>query len=183
MTLTEPSLVSLALTHGATRAAIVNVSDVQFSDTFRDLCKMNSCGNFEKNWKCPPAVGEYEELKNQVLSFNKGLVIQTVYHLEDSFDFEGMVKAKAIHEKVFRSVWNQVRNENLLGPILPLNAGICSFCEKCTYPDEECRYPEEALSSVEAYGIDVTALVTACGIPYNNGQASVSWVGAIFFND
>ena len=179
----DSELVKLALDCGATRAAVVKVSDVQFSDTFRDLCRMNSCGNFKKNWKCPPAVGEYEELKNQVLSFNKGLVIQTVYHLEDSFDFEGMVKAKAIHEEKFRAILGQIRSEKLLDPILPLNAGICSYCEKCTFPDEECRYPEEALASVEAYGIDVTALVTACGIPYNNGPASVSWVGTIFFND
>lgn len=179
----ESLLISLALSHGATRAAIVNVPDIRFSDTFRDLCKMNSCGNFSTNWKCPPAVGEYEELKNQVLHYKKGLVIQTVYHLEDSFDFEGMVKAKGIHEQVFRSVWNRIRAENILSQYLPLNAGICTFCEKCTYPDEECRFPEEALASVEAYGIDVTALVTACGIPYNNGQASVSWVGAFFFND
>ncbi len=181
--LPESQLTSLALALGATRAAIVNVSDVQFSDTFRDLCKMNSCGNFEKNWKCPPAVGEYEELKNQVLAFKKGLVIQTVYQLEDSFDFDGMVKAKAIHEEVLRALWNRIRSENILGPFLPLSAGICSYCEKCTCPDEECRYPEEALASVEAYGIDVTALVTACGIPYNNGPASVSWVGAFFYND
>lgn len=41
---TSNPLTSLALQLGATRAAIVKVSDIQFSESFRDLCEMNSCG-------------------------------------------------------------------------------------------------------------------------------------------
>ena len=177
----ERELIGMALDLGATRAGIIPVSDVSFSDTFRDLCVMNSCGKFGTNWMCPPAVGEYEDLKAQVLKFEKGLVIQTVYQMEDSFDFEGMMKARDIHEAVFRNLLKTIRSQKLLDPILPLNAGVCSFCEQCTYPDRDCLYPDEALASVEAYGIDVTALVTACGMPYNNGVASVSYVGAVFY--
>lgn len=171
----------MALSNGATRAGIVNVTDVQFAESFRDMCVMNSCGKFGTNWMCPPAVGEFAELRDQVLKFSKGLVVQTVYQMEDSFDFEGMMRASDIHEKVFRDVLNQIRRDKLLDPFLPLNAGICKFCEHCTYPDRDCLYPEEAVASLEAYGIDVNALVTACGIPYNNGVASVSYVGAVFF--
>jgi predicted metal-binding protein len=177
----EIQLTALALEHGATRSAIIRVPDIQFSESFRDLCEMNSCGKYKTNWMCPPAVGAFEDLKNRVLKFNKGLVIQTVYQMEDSFDFEGMMNAKDIHEKVFRNLVRQIKEEKLLDPIMPLNAGVCSWCENCTYPDRDCIYPEEALPSIEAYGIDVTALVTACGIPYNNGQASVSYVGMILF--
>lgn len=178
---TTSSLTSIALQLGATRAAIVDVSDIQFSESFRDLCEMNSCGKFKTSWMCPPAVGEYGDLKKQVLQFDQGLVIQTVYQLEDSFDFEGMMNAAAIHEKVFREILNHIRTENLLDSMLALNAGVCKYCENCTYPDKDCLYPDEALASIEAYGIDVTALVTACGIPYNNGVASVSYVGMVLF--
>jgi predicted metal-binding protein len=174
-------LTMLALELGATRAAIVCVSDIQFSESFRQLCEMNSCGKYKTNWMCPPAVGEYEDLKNQVLEFDKGLVIQTVYQMEDSFDYEGMMNAIVIHEKVFREILYHIQTENLLDPILPLNAGFCKFCENCTYPDRGCLYPDNALASLEAFGIDVTALVTACGIPYNNGVASVSYVGMVLF--
>jgi predicted metal-binding protein len=174
-------LVELALRFGATRSAIVDVADIQFSESFRELCQMNSCGKFATNWKCPPAVGPFEGLKAEVLRFRKGLVVQTVYQLEDSFDFEGMMKAQDIHEKVFRDLWNHIRSNKLLDPVLALNAGVCRFCEHCTYPDRDCVYPDEALASVEAYGIDVTALVTAVGIPYNNGVGSVSYVGMVLF--
>jgi predicted metal-binding protein len=175
------NLIALALKHGATRAAIIDVKNIQFSESFRDLCLMNTCGKFNTNWMCPPAVGEFNVLRDQVLAFSQGLVVQTVYQMEDSFDFEGMMKAKDIHEKVFRDLVGHIREENTLEPILPLNAGVCSFCENCTYPGQDCLYPDQALASVEAYGIDVTALVTACGIPYNNGQASVSYVGMVLF--
>lgn len=176
------SLPSLALRSGATRSAIVQVSDIQFSESFRELCEMNNCGKYKTNWMCPPAVGEFGDLVRQVLEFDLGLVIQTVYQLEDSFDFEGMMTAKDIHEKVFRDIVQQIRSGALLDPFLPLNAGVCSFCENCTYPERDCLYPDQALASVEAYGIDVTALVTSCGIPYNNGPASVSYVGIVLFN-
>lgn len=179
----ENELTALALTLGATRSAIVNVADIQFSESFRDLCQMNSCGKFGTNWMCPPAVGPFEELKKEVLAFDKGLVIQTVYQMEDSFDFEGMMNAKDIHEKVFRSIVDRISEEKILDSMLPLNAGVCAYCENCTYPDRDCLYPDKALASVEAYGIDVTALVTACGIPYNNGQASVSYVGMVLYKN
>jgi len=175
------NLITISLELGATRAAFVDVSKIEFSESFRDLCEMNSCGKYRTNWMCPPAVGPFDELKNQVLAFKMGLVIQTVYQMEDSFDYEGMMNAASIHEKVFRDILNRIKTESLLDSFFALNAGVCKFCEHCTYPDRDCLYPEEALASVEAYGIDVNALVTACGIPYNNGQASVSYVGMVLF--
>lgn len=67
--------------------------------------------------------------------------------------------------------------------ILPLNAGPCTYCAKCTYlAGEECQFPDKAVSSVEANGIDVMALVKASGIPYNNGKNTVSYVALILFN-
>jgi predicted metal-binding protein len=172
-------LTDLALQRGATRAAMVDVELIQFSESFRELCEMNNCGKYNTNWMCPPAVGPFEELRRKVLGFRKGLVVQTVYQMEDSFDFEGMMTAADIHERVFRDIIAYIRSTGIVDPFFPLNAGVCRYCEECTYPDSDCLFPDEALASVEAYGIDVTALVTACGIPYNNGQASVSYVGLI----
>jgi predicted metal-binding protein len=143
---------------------------------------MNTCGKFNNSWMCPPAVGPFEELKNRVLEFADGLVIQTVYQMEDSFDFEGMMRAADIHDEVFRRILGEVRKRWPGQSIHPLNAGVCRFCANCTYPDKDCAFPDDALASIEACGIDVTALVTACGIPYNNGQASVSYVGMILLN-
>jgi hypothetical protein len=54
---------------------------------------------------------------------------------------------------------------------------------KCGYlVGEECQFPDKAVSSVEANGIDVIALVKTSGIPYNNGKNTVSYVALILFN-
>jgi hypothetical protein len=45
-----------------------------------------------------------------------------------------------------------------------------------------CRFPDKAVASVESHGIDVTALVTSCGIPYNRGPNTVSYVGLFLFS-
>lgn len=39
------------------------------------------------------------------------------------------------------------------------------------------------VGAVEAYGIDVMALTRSCGIPYNNGKNTVSYISLILFND
>lgn len=174
-------LIQAALESGATRAGTLDTATIQFSESFRNLCEMNACGKFGTNWMCPPAVRPLEELRREVQGYRRGLVVQTVYQMEDSFDFDGMMLAKDIHEHSFRTLLQAIRARPGLGPILALNAGACSFCENCTYPDRDCLYPDDALASVEAYGIDVTALVKACDIPYNNGPASVSYVGLVLF--
>lgn len=35
------------------------------------------------------------------------------------------------------------------------------------------------MAPVEAYGIDVSKMLSACGLNYNNGQNTVSYVGLI----
>lgn len=135
---------------GAAAASIINTSDIRFSEEFRKLCEENSCGKYGTNWMCPPAVEPLEVLKAKVLKLSEGFVFQTVYRLEDSFDYYGMIKAGEIHDKIFRSILEYIQSD-------------------------------KAVASVESYGIDVNALVTSCGIAYNNGPNTVSLVGLFLF--
>ncbi len=167
---------------GASAACAFKTEDIQFSKQFRELCKSNACGNYGKNWMCPPAIGTFEQLKAKVLHFSEGVVFQTVCKLADSFDFEGMTKAKDVHDETFRKILNDIRSSTDTKELLALNVGACSVCETCAYPAGlECRCPEKATSSVEAHGIDVNALLTACDIPYINGPDTVSYVGLFLF--
>ena len=175
-------LIEKAKKLGATRAAIVHTPDIRFSEEFRRACERNACGKYSTNWMCPPAVGPFEQLKEKALSFSRGLVFQTVHQLQDSFDYDGMIQAATRHDEVFRGIQAFVRSEGGLEKVLELNAGECRVCSKCNYSDgEECRFPDKAVASIESYGIDVNALVTACGIPYNNGPNTVPFVGLFLF--
>jgi predicted metal-binding protein len=175
-------LVDKALGFGAKAAGVISASDIQLSEEFRGLCEQNSCGKFGTNWMCPPAVNSFEDCKSQILELSEGVVFQTVCKLEDSFDFEGMVKAAEIHETVFRRILDFIQSDSRYPDVLALNVGDCKACKKCTYPDgQKCRFPDKAVASIEAYCIDVNAMVSSCGIAYNNGPNTVSFVGLFLF--
>ncbi len=180
----QNDLVKEALELNATHAAMVEVTKIPFNEDFRKLCEQNSCGSYNKNWMCPPAVGPISDLIKRVSGFKQGLLLQTVHQLEDSYDWEGMLEGQANHEKVFRKLLEHVEKRDIFSQILPLSAGPCMHCAKCAYlTGKECSFPDKAISSVEAYGIDVTALLKGCGIPYSNGQNTVSYVGLILLKE
>ncbi len=177
------NLMSLVKSLGVDQLALIAVEDILFNDDFRMYCEQNTCGTYNKNWMCPPAVGPINTLKENALKYKQGLLFQTVYQLEDSFDIEGMQEGTAEHTKILRKVVDNIKSTGVFKEFLPLNIGPCTYCGRCTFLDgQECRFPEEAIASVEAYGIDVMALEKSCGMPYNNGKNTVSCVSLILFN-
>jgi predicted metal-binding protein len=177
------ALIQDALALKADHAAIIEVSAIRFVEDFRKACEQNTCGKYNTNWVCPPAVGSFDELKARACQFKQGLLFQTVYQLAKTFDWKGMMAAKKICDGVFRGILDNVKHKHNLQDILALNAGSCAGCPRCAYLDKEkCRFPDQAFASVEAYGIDVINMEKACGIPYYNGKNTVSYVGLILFN-
>ena len=179
---TLSNLVKDAYALNATHASIVEVSKITFNEDLRKLCELNSCGSYNSNWMCPPAVGAINVLRERALGFKQSLLLQTVHSIEDSFDWESMLEGKANHTKIFRKILECMENNYDFKEVLPLNAGQCTYCEECAYiVGEECQFPDKAVSSVEANGVDVMALVKTLGIPYNNGKNTVSYVALILF--
>ncbi len=155
-------LVKDALALNATHAAIVEVSSIKFNEDFRKLCEQNSCGSYNKNWMCPPAVGPIPDLQKRAMKFNQGLLFQTVHSIKSSLDWKGMQEGGGNHTKIFRKILEYMEHNYSFKEILPLNAGPCTYCAKCAFlRGEECQFPDKAVSSVEANGIDVMDLVKA----------------------
>jgi predicted metal-binding protein len=173
-------IVRLAMEKGADRVAIAKTADIPFVAELRGSCDQNTCGRFNSCWVGPPAIGTVEALMQQVQRFPAALVIQTIGQLEDSYDFEGMMAAKDAHNKVFRALRPIVHARFPGQKTLDLSCGCCDLCPVCTYPADPCRQSEEAVSAVEAYGINVNPMLTACGLQYNNGQNTVSYVSLFF---
>lgn len=177
-------LVKDALESKATRAAIVDTAGISFHEEFRKACERNVCRRYNTNWMGPPAIGPIEQLIGKVRKYKQGFLFQTVHHVSSSFDLKGMLEGGKMHEQVFRDLLKKMKNKYDFENLLPLNAGCCRICPKCAYLDDEpCRHPDEAVSSVEAYGIDVMALEKSVGIPYHNGKNTVSYVGLILFEE
>lgn len=176
-------LVKLALEAQASAAAVLNTSAIQFHEDFRKACEKNLCRKYDTNWMGPPAIGPVSALKARALEYRRGLLFQTVHRLTSNFDWKGMVAAAGIHGHIFRELLARLRSEHPQEALLPLNAGCCAVCETCAYLEAEpCRHPDQAVSSVEAYGMNVIALQKSAGLPYNNGKNSVTYVGLILFD-
>lgn len=144
----------------------------------RDACLANACGKSGRSWTCPPHGGEFEELAEKMLSYSSVVLVQYIAPLEDSWDFEGMSDAAKKHNDIMRELRRRLAEKGINN--LALGCGGCGFCEKCTCPDNPCVFPDEALGSVEGYGLDVQALVHSVGLQYINGVNTVSYVGAVF---
>lgn len=177
-------LIKDALELKATYAAMADTSKIKFHEDYRKACERNVCRKYDTNWMGPPAIGPINELMDKVKKYKQGILIQTAHKLSSSFDYKGIVAAGKEHNDIFVKILDHVKNKYKFEDILALKAGCCDICDRCTYLDgEECRLPDKALSSVEAYGIDVMALEKSAGIPYYNGPNTVSYVGLILFNE
>ncbi len=165
---------------GATAVGICDAATVETDTAFVEMCRMNSCGKYGKCWVCPPHLGEYEALSASLKEYERVLVYQTVSPLEDSFDFEGMTQAKKAHYKLSQRLQKLLPKQD----VLHLSAGGCGLCTECTEETgAPCRYPENALAGLEAYGINVSRLAAAAGMNYINGENTVTYFGAVFFKD
>lgn len=163
------------------RFAEVNTPDVTFDPMFRTLCEKNSCGFYGACWACPPDAGTIDELMARVKAYRRMLVFQTVSPLEDSYDIEGMQEVSKRHNRLVQCVRDEAK---LAYPeCLVLGAGACGVCARCTKRDNlPCRFPKKAILSLEACGIDVSALARLAGMKYINGANTVTYFGAVLFS-
>jgi len=177
------SLLQAARDSGFDHVGLLETFSIRFHEDVRKACERNACGKYDTNWMGPPAIGTITELKEQVLRFRQGLLLQTVHRMNGSFNFKGMMAAAKEHQAMFRKFLAELKRIYPADSFLPLDAGCCSHCEKCAYQDSQpCRCPDQALSSVEAYGMDVSTLMKTVGIPYNHGKAAIGFVGLILFD-
>ena len=158
---------------------IINSKDIPFSQSVVDACKANLCGKYGTCWTCPPGVGDYKLLESKIKSYENALIFTCKYDLEDSFDFETMVIGARTTAEILLKIREELDTDNV--KYMALGCEGCILCEKCTYPDSPCRFPDKATPSVEACGINVVELARNTGIKYNNGPKTVTYFCLILF--
>ncbi len=176
------ALTAASIDLGAYKAGVIEAKEIVLDRAFRAMCESNSCGVYGKCWMCPPDVGDIDVLMARVKEYDYALVYQTVTSLEDSFDFEGMIEAKKRTYPIAQQL-REVFRDRGVGRVLHLGAGGCGVCETCSKRlNEPCRYPDRAMPSLEAYGVNVSRLASAAGMKYINGQDTVTYFGAVLFS-
>ncbi|MCF8026240.1 MAG: DUF2284 domain-containing protein [Desulfobacteraceae bacterium] len=161
----------------------ISSEEIVFRSEVRKLCEMNTCGNYGKNWTCPPAVEPIDAFRDRFGLFDTLLVVYRVYHVKSSFDWNGMKAGMSDFKDRLLDVKKEMEAADPHFDFIVLGAGACHLCDPCAYVDEEpCRNPEDAIVSLEACGIDVMRLMKDHGMKYYNGKNTVTYVGGILYN-
>ncbi len=172
-----------ALEAGFTLAEPLKVDTIRLRDEVREMCAVNKCHAYNTNWSCPPSCGTIAECQERVNQYEIGLIVQTTGELEDDFDFETMEATSKLHSQHFVEYLKKLRKECPELDILPLGAGECMNCGKCTFPDAPCRFPELMSSPMEGYGMVISEVCKDNGILYNHGRGTLTYVGCYLFRE
>lgn len=60
----------------------IKSTEIIFSDDVFASCKQNTCGNYGKNYTCPPLSDMMDENKARFLEYNNAIIINKSYFLE-----------------------------------------------------------------------------------------------------
>jgi len=172
MSYNTSELVQEAIDVGFSQAGELNVKALVFMPEVRDMC--SSCQMYGKNWRCPPACGSLEESVERAKQYSYGILVQTIGKMEDDFDYETIDATSKKHKANFDALIERLK-ERYNNDVLPMGAGCCTVCETCTHPDAPCRFPDKAITSMEAYGLWISKVCEQSGIPYNNGERTITY--------
>ena len=155
----EEKILEAAENLGFTNYKIIDTQAIEYDGSFRRFCEMNYCGNYEKNYSCPPACGTFEELKEKADKFKKALVLQTITMVHDINDDSETRLIKKHHNQLTRALISE----------LEIREG------------KECVFPNKKASCLSAFCIQVNKLAEYCGFPYYC-DGKVAFFSLLFFD-
>jgi len=173
-------LLALAKQSGFSQAATLDASVLEARTEVRDMCAADRCHAYGRSWSCPPACGTLEQCQAQMHRYKRGILLQTTGDMDDDFDVDALYETEQRHKDSFSTLVRQIR---ILHPnCLPLTAGTCTLCRKCTYPDRPCRFPKKRFSSMEAYGLLVSDVCLKSGLKYYYGPKTITYTSCILID-
>lgn len=167
-----------ALKAGFSEAVQLDTETLKPMKAVRDMCAEDKCRAYGHNWTCPPACGTLEECEEKMHRYQRGLLLQTVEKLDKTIDTKGYERAEKRHNQALKDFAQELRGQ--YPEALCLGAGGCRVCTTCAYP-EPCRFPQSAMSSMEAYGLFVTQVCRDNGAAYYHGARTITYSACVLF--
>lgn len=175
--MTDQQLLELAEGCGFDHVGMLNVPALKFEPAVRDMCAADKCRSYGRSWVCPPYCGTLEEFAAKAAAYHRGIIVQSTGRMEDDYDVETMMDTEALQQERFQELTAKVR-EAYPG-CMPLAAGTCQLCKPCACPDEPCRFPERAIPSMEASGLNVSKTCEDSGVSYYYGPRTITFTCCI----
>lgn len=164
---------------GIYQFGIISTTEIIFEQEIRKMCENNVCRLYGKTWACPPAVGTVEECRQRCCRYTRAMVFNAVYPLENSFDYEGMMRGHSAFKNLCDRLYAAIKPQ--MQSFLILSNEGCKRCKNCTYPSAKCRYSEMLFPSLEGFGINVAKLAETANLKYINGDNTVTYFGMLLF--
>ena len=158
----------------------IDPKELEFADRIRWICE-NECPMYGKTWACPPGVGTVAQCSGKCAEFDSCLLISTITEVADITNMYETLATRPAHEELTSQVEEMMVEQGVKPYILSTEA--CAICEKCTYPDGPCRFPEKMHPCVESHGINILPLLENLGLPFQFGENVVTWVSLLFFKE
>lgn len=178
--MTNEEILALARTCGFEHVGELNVTALKFEPAVREMCAAGRCGSYGKSWSCPPACGPLEEAARRAGAYRRGVILQSTGQLEDDFDIETMMDTERLQKERFMAFVEQIRRT--YPGCLPMSTGACTICSRCTYPGAPCRFPENAIPSMEAYGLMVSQVCADSGLGYYYGPKTITYTACVLID-
>ncbi|MBQ9465049.1 MAG: FAD-dependent oxidoreductase, partial [Lachnospiraceae bacterium] len=174
----KESYLSLAEECGFDHASPLDVSTLQVETWVRDTCAEDKCHAYDHNWTCPPACGTLDECEAEMQKYEQGILLQVTGTQEKQIDVQCYAETEQRLRDALLVFADRVREDH--PDCLVLGAGGCRICPQCAYPDP-CRFPEKAMSSMEAYGLFVTRVCKDNGVPYYYGPQTITYTACVLY--
>ena len=175
----ESKLINLGQSLEFKKICKIDTSQLQFDCKFRSYCEQNLCGQYNKNYSCPPLCGTYEEMKSKILSYNNALVFQSQFVIHNLKDETSIKQIQKWHNSTMLKVLNSLSNND--GFII--GSSHCTLCNNCNKKqNKNCKYSKLKFSCMSAYCINVKELADVCGMDYEYKNNVLSLFGMYVYN-
>ena len=146
-------------------AAYIDTADVVQDPSFRKFCEDNLCGKYNANYSCPPDCGTVDEVQQRLKAGKRALVLQSIWDIGSYDNKDEIQKSKKTHNAAILRFTETLRQAGHKG--FCLGYGGCPLCDPCKrVTNEPCAHPEQKISCMSAYCIDVAKLAEKCGLEF-----------------
>lgn len=158
-----------ALTLGASRAAIVKVTEIPVEDRVMLKCRVPRCVGYGSTANCPPNALKPAELREYLKAYSWAVLFAKDVPPENIVSESDFNKLTAAYRDIFNIATDIESASFFDGHYLAfgLAAGSCrAFCgnQECmVLAGKPCRFPKQARPSMESVGIDVFKMVARAG--------------------
>ncbi|MDY7032261.1 MAG: DUF2284 domain-containing protein [Thermodesulfobacteriota bacterium] len=151
-------------------------------ERIRAFCIEDKCGNYGKNYMCPPHIGSIAEMQDMLVNYSEGILFQYSKEFNVKKNRKKVEETKLDFHRIILQLENFMKEKGIF-ELQGLIGGSCALCGFCYAGlNKPCPSPEKARPSLESLGIDLMTLLKGLDLDTEFHSDRITWTGCILFN-